>query len=190
MIPLRGTANRSSFCFLLRGHLSYAVDQRHYVTADGPRCYANELKIPLDGEAEPAAAAKALKCPPRSSNCYGHKKSGRCGQGNIFVCNASDNQRGRRTVLKRRLHRGSGAEPFECSPPRLNATACSGAIAGFGPGEFAALTLAQAGLRPIVLERGKDADTRRAALAHGQKGLTKTNVQFGEGGGERFRTAS
>jgi uncharacterized protein len=63
-------------------------------------------------------------------------------------------------------------------------------VVGFGPcGIFAALLLAQMGLRPIVLERGKSVRQRtqdtwglwRKSVLHAE-----SNVQFGEGGAGTF----
>ena len=65
-------------------------------------------------------------------------------------------------------------------------------IAGFGPcGIFAALVLAEAGLKPLVLERGKAVEERVRDVAEFQSGqidapYAESNVQFGEGGAGTF----
>lgn len=68
----------------------------------------------------------------------------------------------------------------------LTADAPSAIVVGAGPaGLFAALELIEAGIRPIVLERGKDVDSRRldmAAISREGKVDPDSNYCFGEGG--------
>nr|WP_325212155.1 FAD-binding protein [uncultured Oscillibacter sp.] len=63
-------------------------------------------------------------------------------------------------------------------------------VAGAGPaGLFAALVLAEAGQRPILLERGRPVEARRADVERFWSSGdldTESNVQFGEGGAGAF----
>lgn len=76
-------------------------------------------------------------------------------------------------------------------PPKLNAHVTEQpVVVGFGPaGMFAALILALAGCKPIVLERGEDAVTRNEKVKRffetGELDVN-SNVQFGEGGAGTF----
>lgn len=87
--------------------------------------------------------------------------------------------------------RAAVATVTQYSVPKANlASSQRPVVVGFGPaGMFAALVLALAGLRPIVLERGEDALTRQKKVAHffetGELN-TKSNIQFGEGGAGTF----
>lgn len=75
-------------------------------------------------------------------------------------------------------------------PKRVDHTGKRPVVVGFGPaGIFAGLILSMAGLKPIILERGEDVQTRHEKVQrYFETGeLDETgNVQFGEGGAGTF----
>ena len=85
-------------------------------------------------------------------------------------------------------------EPYEKEvyvvPKAKNRDSKDIVIVGAGPaGLFAAYEMALAGLTPILLERGRDVDSRKKDIEEFWKtGVlnTKSNVQFGEGGAGTF----
>lgn len=94
---------------------------------------------------------------------------------------------------ERRLAESGRAELYE--EQRYSLPACSPraerpVVVGFGPaGMFAALALAEAGLRPIVIERGECVEARREKVERFWRGGAldpESCVQFGEGGAGTF----
>lgn len=77
-----------------------------------------------------------------------------------------------------------------CYPKLKNELSNRPVIVGSGPaGTFAALLLAHAGARPIILERGKKVDERKKdvdGFFSGGELDENSNVQFGEGGAGTF----
>ena len=91
--------------------------------------------------------------------------------------------------LLARCKQASIVKPYHYDIPKVESESRP-VVVGFGPaGMFAALVLAYAGARPIVLERGQDVDTRTAQVEAFRAGGAfdpENNVQFGEGGAGTF----
>jgi uncharacterized FAD-dependent dehydrogenase len=158
-----------------------------------------DLKLPLDhGEAALAAAiARRLELEPGELTGYTIARRGYDARkrGAITLIYAVDVETPRETELLARFADDPHVQPtpdtsyhfVAKAPPRIEHRPL---VVGFGPcGLFAGLILAQMGLRPIVLDRGKQVRERTRDtwdLWRKRELHPESNVQFGEGGAGTF----
>ena len=154
----------------------------------------SNLKLqPGEDEAKlKALAAKALRIPEgRIQSLTIRKKSldARKKDDLKWIYTVGVTADGDETKLLGKCRQASIVKPYHYEIPEVSAETRP-VVVGFGPaGMFAALVLAYAGARPIVLERGQDVDTRTAQVEAFRAGGAfdpENNVQFGEGGAGTF----
>ncbi|HCA05004.1 MAG TPA: hypothetical protein DEO32_03790 [Ruminococcaceae bacterium] len=154
----------------------------------------NNLHIPLDYDDNTIKSAvcrelRIDKSAVKSASLFRRSVDARKKDNIYFLCsvdvelNVSENK-----VLKRAKN-AALVKPYEYRLEKYSGGA-SPVVVGMGPaGLFAALILAQSGAKPIVLERGRDVDSRTADVNSFWKSgkLDEiSNVQFGEGGAGTF----
>ncbi len=158
----------------------------------------NQVKLPIEaGENELiAAAAKVLRCPARklkSVEVARRAVDSRKKSEVHFVYHLNVTVDGDEDAILARAKEGKAEKytPFKYEmPENKRVSKLRPVVIGFGPaGIFAAQTLAKAGLKPIVLERGDCVENRTRAVKSfwETKELDEnSNVQFGEGGAGTF----
>ncbi len=158
----------------------------------------NEIKLPIDFNKQDLnkAVAKALKINPKSiSNLSIARQSIDSRRKNdikfIFAVDVEVDGNEQDIINRCNSNKVSASEVFEYTlPPVIRNSKFRPVVVGFGPaGMFCALTLAKAGLKPLVIERGKDVDSRTSDIntfwnTHILN--EESNVQFGEGGAGTF----
>ncbi len=106
-----------------------------------------------------------------------------------FLCSVDVTLNGKEDLILKRCKNAVKVTPYHYEVPKWNGGAAP-MIVGMGPaGLFAGLVLVQSGAKPIIIERGKDVDSRTKDVS--QFWLTGkldpfSNVQFGEGGAGTF----
>ena len=161
----------------------------------------SEIKLPLDHDdaALPRAVAAALGVPAAAlAGIQVHKRSFDARKADLLQVYIVDATLADPSAEAALLARHAG-HPHIAATPDMAWHPPAGApfsaperpvVVGFGPcGIFAALVLAQLGLKPLVLERGKTVRQRTRdtwGLWRRKELHPESNVQFGEGGAGTF----
>ena len=161
----------------------------------------NEIRLPIDHDdtALAAAIAKKLAVAPSALidfTVYKRSYDARKKHAMLFVYSVDVDVQDEASVL-RQFRADTSVKPspdtsyqFVAQVPPSFSLPHRPVVVGFGPcGLFAALILAQMGLKPIVLERGKPVRERTQdtwGLWRKRTLNPESNVQFGEGGAGTF----
>ena len=152
----------------------------------------NNVNLPLETEFEHLKSVMEgyLKTPLKSAKLYKKSVDARKKNDVHFCCTVLVETGNEQALLRKNKNASIFNEKEYVNPVYNGEVKYCPVIVGFGPaGMFAALVLARAGLKPIVIERGSDADTRKAdleAFFSGAPLKIDSNVQFGEGGAGTF----
>lgn len=158
----------------------------------------NEIKLALDEDETllVAKAAKILKINKKYIDSYTiYKKSVDARKKDdvhfTFSIDTQISLDEEQIVSKCKSNKVQIVKAYKYTLPDNNRNSCfKPVVVGFGPaGMFAGLILAQAGLKPIILERGKDVDARTKDVNkfwQSRELNEESNVQFGEGGAGTF----
>ena len=155
----------------------------------------NNILLPLDTnftDLKPVAA-KELKTDINNiieAKLYRKSVDARKKDNIVFCCSVVVSAKNEQQLLKKCKKANIFNEKKYCWKKAQFIPQTRPVIVGFGPaGIFAALTLAKAGLKPLVIERGADVETRTKQVEdylNGGKLNSESNVQFGEGGAGTF----
>lgn len=157
----------------------------------------NEIKLPLDSDEKQLwqAAARELRIAPEQILRLQIRKKAvdarRKDNIRLTYCVEVEAAAEQKILKKCRSKKVAAAKAEEYQLPLPAAQpSFRPVVVGMGPaGLFCGLTLAEAGLRPILLERGECVDERRRTVEEfWQSGRLnpRSNVQFGQGGAGTF----
>ena len=155
----------------------------------------NNVNVPLDADLSDLSdiVAKKLRIPKSEvlkTELYRKSVDARKKSDVHFCCSVLAQVKGEEKILKKQKD-AARFTPYKYEWKKADKSPhIRPVVVGLGPaGLFAALTLARAGLCPLIIERGEDVDTRSAHVEEflsGGKLKENSNVQFGEGGAGTF----